>query len=198
MRTTTGRILGLLGLFFLPVTTAFSASPFHVTFQRSRSVAFSTSMSKDEGQETTTNAVQTEGTGDHSAVIEYLKSAEIQEVRQELIMKYVQLGKSPEDAERDVDDFLSDPEQSNQYLEMRRYAKAQADELGFDLYFQLGGAFFIGLAATSLPKYYNAYKVRFRGIYVFASFSFQMWFSWFSLVPMQTVYPDGGGPIPFL
>ena len=100
-------------------------------------------------------------TNDHSAVIEYLKSAEIQEVRQELLMKYVQLGKSPEDAEREVDNFLSDPEQSEQYLEMRRYAKAQADELGFELYLQLGGAFLIGLAATVLPKYISAYQVSF-------------------------------------
>lgn len=55
---------------------------------------------------------------------------------------------------------------------MRRYAKAQADELmGFESIFVIGGAFFLGLGGNVLIKYISAYK---------------------------DVYPDGNGPIPFL
>ena len=155
------RIFCVLGFLLFQSTYAFTVIPKLTTSQTSRSSVFSTSMS-DGKEETVPAAVSPDDpTNDHSAVIEYLKSAEIQEVRQELIMKYVQLGKSPEDAEREVDSFLSDPEQSEQYLEMRRYAKAQADELGFELYLQLGGAFLIGLAATVLPKYITTYQVSF-------------------------------------
>ena len=96
---------------------------------------------------------------EHEEWLANLKSKEIQEVREELIFKYVKLGKGQEEAEREVDKFLSDPEQSEQYLEMRRYAKAQADELGPELILQLGGAFALGLGATVIPKYISAYKV---------------------------------------
>lgn len=90
---------------------------------------------------------------------EQLKSEEVQEVRVELIQKYLQMGRERDAAEADVDAFLSDRERSLQYLEMRRYAAAQADELGPELFLQLGGAFSIGLFATVGIKYFNAYKV---------------------------------------
>jgi hypothetical protein len=152
----TSRILCLLALFFLQSISAFTINAGLASIQRSRSVAFSSSMSNGKDTESSAPA----DTMDPAAVMKYLQSAEIQEVRDALISKYVQLGKSPEDAEREVDGFLSDPERSKQYLEMRRYAKAQADELGFELYLQLGGAMLIGFAATTLNNYYSAYKVR--------------------------------------
>jgi len=99
-----------------------------------------------------------------------LDSKEVQEVRNELIQKYLSLGRTMEYAEMEVDKFLSDPERSSQFLEMRRYAKANND-LGFEFIFQLGGAFLLGLSGNVAVKYFAAYK---------------------------DVYPDGGGPIPFL
>lgn len=92
---------------------------------------------------------------------EQLKSEEVQEVRRELIQKYLSMGIDRERAERDVDAFLSDREKSLQYLEMRRYAAAQADELGPDFLLQLLGAFFFGFLANVGVKYLSAYKVRF-------------------------------------
>jgi len=102
---------------------------------------------------------------------EQLKSEEVQEVRREIIQKYLSMGIDQQKAEQDVDAFLSDREKSLQYLEMRRYAAAQADELGPDFFFQLVGAFLFGLVANVGVKYLSAYK---------------------------SVYPDGNGPIPFL
>ena len=90
-----------------------------------------------------------------------LNSKQIQEVRKELVLKYTSLGKSPEVAETEVDEFLSDKERCQQYLEMRTYAQAQADDLAdFTTVGQLGLAFIIGLIGTVGPKLYNAYQVR--------------------------------------
>lgn len=101
-----------------------------------------------------------------------IKNQEITEVKQELIAKYLSAGKSQDFAEQEVEKFLSDPERSEQYLEMRRYAKAQANELmGFESIFIVGGAFFLGLTGQVGMKYLAAYK---------------------------DVYPGGDGPIPFL
>ena len=72
-----------------------------------------------------------------------IASREIQEVRTELVAKYVHLGKTHEEAEVEVDRFLSDPEQSHQYLEMRRSAKSQ-ELVGPELLVQLAGAFAVG------------------------------------------------------
>jgi hypothetical protein len=101
-----------------------------------------------------------------------LSYTQLQEVRMELISKYLSAGKSQEYAEQEVDKFLSDPVRSEKYLDMRRYAKAQADELmGFESIFVIGGAFVLGLTGNVLIKYIAAYK---------------------------EVYPNGDGPIPFL
>lgn len=102
--------------------------------------------------------VQSDGSED-TDFLERMKSIEIQEVRTELIQKYVELGNDEAVAEEEVDKFLSDPDQSEKFLEMRRYAKSQQEEIDSGLYFQLAGYFFIGLVFTVLPKYINAYKV---------------------------------------
>mmetsp|Transcript_27861 Transcript_27861/g.42182 ORF Transcript_27861/g.42182 Transcript_27861/m.42182 type:complete len:168 (+) Transcript_27861:154-657(+) len=88
--------------------------------------------------------------------MEQLQSSEIQEVRKEMVAKYVSFGKTLEDAEREVDKFLSDPEQSLQYLEMRQYAKSQ-ELMGSNAesMFLLIGAFFLGLAGTVAIKYFD-------------------------------------------
>mmetsp|Transcript_39552 Transcript_39552/g.55736 ORF Transcript_39552/g.55736 Transcript_39552/m.55736 type:complete len:175 (-) Transcript_39552:375-899(-) len=142
-----------------------------LTAVRSAAKESESTESAAEGDTPQDNDAETAAVQEHEAWMEQVQSEEIQEVRAELIYKYVQLGKGQEEAENEVDKFLSDPEQSKQYLEMRRYAKAQADELGPELVLQLGGAFVIGLSATVIPKYISAYK---------------------------SVYPDGNGPIPFL
>mmetsp|Transcript_6567 Transcript_6567/g.9640 ORF Transcript_6567/g.9640 Transcript_6567/m.9640 type:complete len:168 (+) Transcript_6567:83-586(+) len=95
----------------------------------------------------------------HQEWIEQLQSSEIQEVRQEMVAKYVSFGKTIEDAEKEVDKFLSDPEQSLQYLEMREYAKSQelmganAESLMF-----LVGAFLLGVCGSAAIKYFDLGK----------------------------------------
>jgi len=100
-----------------------------------------------------------------------IEQNEIDEVRQELIQRYLSFGKTMEHAEKEVDEFLSDPERSAQFMDMRHYARAQANDLGFESAFQIGGAFLIGLAGTVGTKYYHIYK---------------------------ELYPNGDGPIPFI
>jgi hypothetical protein len=75
-----------------------------------------------------------------------LQSTEIQEVRKELVGKYVELGKTQAEAEIEVDRFLADPDQSGQYLQMRRLAKSQ-ELVGPEFFFQLAGSFALGWLA---------------------------------------------------
>jgi len=84
-----------------------------------------------------------------------LQSDQVQEVRMELIQKYISGGHGIELAEKEVDKFLSDPERSLQYLEMRDYAKSQS-EMGFETALTLSAAFVIGLVGNVGIKYYTA------------------------------------------
>ena len=79
-----------------------------------------------------------------------LQTKEVQEVRQELIKKYVALGRDEAYAESEVDQFLNDPARSLQFLDMKRYAKEHS-ELGFETVIQYATAFLIGMCITSLP-----------------------------------------------
>lgn len=127
----------------------------------------------DEKDQTSADSDTPEETPDPAAVWALqLESEEVQEVRAELVQKYLSLGRTQEYAEREVDEFLSDPERSQQFLEMRRYANAQAEELmGFEIWIQLFGAFALGLGGQSAFKYYHAYR---------------------------SVYAPGEGPLPWL
>ncbi len=81
-------------------------------------------------------------------------------MRNEMVQKYVNAGKPREDAEVEVDKFLSDPERSEKYLDMRRYAKAQSDAMmGFESPLFIFGGFFLGLLGTVGLNYISAYKV---------------------------------------
>lgn len=84
-----------------------------------------------------------------------LESDQVKEVRMELIQKYLSTGHDMELAEKEVDKFLSDPERSLQYLEMRDYAKSQ-NEMGFETALTLGAAFVIGLVGNVGMKYFAA------------------------------------------
>jgi len=91
----------------------------------------------------------------------HLQSVEVQEVREQLVEKYLSLGRSQEYAESEVDNFLNDPNRSQKFLEMRRYAKSQQDAaMGFENILMYGGAFFLGLLGDGIFKYFAAYKVR--------------------------------------
>jgi len=92
----------------------------------------------------------------HEEWMDQLQSAEMQEVRQEMLAKYVSFGKTSVEAEIEVDKFLSDPEQSLQYLEMRQYAKSQ-QLMGSNVESLLGliGAFALGMMGTVAIKYFD-------------------------------------------
>uniref|UniRef100_A0A6U3RM51 Uncharacterized protein n=1 Tax=Ditylum brightwellii TaxID=49249 RepID=A0A6U3RM51_9STRA len=157
---------------FTSAPTSFVArtSPIPTIAHRAASMDSKTDEKEDQ---TSTDSDTTEEPLDPAAVWALqLESAEVQEVRAELVQKYLSLGRTQEYAEREVDEFLSDPERSQQFLEMRRYANAQAEELmGFEVWVQLFGAFALGLGGQSAFKYYHAYK---------------------------SVYGPGEGPLPWL
>mmetsp|Transcript_23029 Transcript_23029/g.26279 ORF Transcript_23029/g.26279 Transcript_23029/m.26279 type:complete len:172 (+) Transcript_23029:156-671(+) len=92
----------------------------------------------------------------HQEWIEQLQSSEIQEVRAEMVNKFLSFGKTAEEAEKEVDKFLCDPEQSLQYLEMRQYAKEQ-QLVGSNVesIMSLAGAFALGLIGTMTIKYFD-------------------------------------------
>jgi hypothetical protein len=89
---------------------------------------------------------------------EQLDDKLLEEVRLELVQKYLAQGITQEEAEKEVDVFLADKDRSEKYLEMRIYASAQADDLGFGLGLQLIGGFLIGFIGIAGPKYFQAYQ----------------------------------------
>ena len=89
---------------------------------------------------------------------EKLDSKLLEEVRLELIAKYLERGITEEEAQNEVDAFLADQERAEQYLEMRMYASAQADDLGLGLIVQLGGGFLIGFLISVGPKYFHVFQ----------------------------------------
>jgi hypothetical protein len=82
--------------------------------------------------------------------VDQLKAPLMQDVRSELIQKYVAQGVSQDTAEQEVDWFLQDTERSQQYLEMRMYAQLQADDFGVEYGLQVLGAFLLGFLGLAV------------------------------------------------
>eukprot|EP00559_Dactyliosolen_fragilissimus_P005062 CAMPEP_0184855122 /NCGR_PEP_ID=MMETSP0580-20130426/441_1 /TAXON_ID=1118495 /ORGANISM="Dactyliosolen fragilissimus" /LENGTH=170 /DNA_ID=CAMNT_0027349551 /DNA_START=75 /DNA_END=587 /DNA_ORIENTATION=+ len=152
-------LLTTVTLGFSGVASGFVISPQPYS-QKSTTTATttpSTLSSTSTGDDTSSQSSNNNADGAESSEwIANLQSKEVDEVRQELIQRYITLGKSQEYAEKEVEEFLSDPERSEQFLEMRRYSKAQADELGFESVFQIGGAFILGLIGQVGFKLFSA------------------------------------------
>jgi hypothetical protein len=81
------------------------------------------------------------------------EASEIQGIRQELVTQYVRrvVGSTYEEAQRIVDDFLSDPDQSGQFIKMKKDAKK--DGLSDDL-FIVGITLAIGFLHILFGFYY--------------------------------------------
>ena len=73
-----------------------------------------------------------------------LKSEAVQRVRQALVKKYLQLGRSSEYAEREVDEFLSDRKRSQKFVEMRAFAVTSGESFTWEDGLQLAIAFLFG------------------------------------------------------
>ena len=96
------------------------------------------------------------------------------EIRQELIDKYLSLGRTYEYAETEIDEFLSDPSRSQKYLDMRKYVKSQQDaSMGFENFLFYAGAFVFGLLGDFIFKYIASIQVSIEFKYlVFTSIIF--------------------------
>lgn len=90
---------------------------------------------------------------------EQLKTPQIQQVRDEMLQKYISLGKSADRAEREVDAFLRDRERAQPFIEMRQYAKRKFDDMGLEIVFQTATITFFCLFTTLALQYHAAYVV---------------------------------------
>mmetsp|Transcript_9358 Transcript_9358/g.20052 ORF Transcript_9358/g.20052 Transcript_9358/m.20052 type:complete len:216 (-) Transcript_9358:207-854(-) len=69
-------------------------------------------------------------------------------IRSDLVTKFVALGRTPSDAESEVDAFLDDEDRSGEFVEMRRYAAVhKEDGMGFEDALLYLGAFCVGVGA---------------------------------------------------
>jgi hypothetical protein len=91
--------------------------------------------------------------------LQQLETPQIQQVRSEMLAKYISLGKSSEQAEKEVDEFLHDRERAQPFVEMRQYAKRKFDDMGLEIVFQTSFIFLFCLFATLGLQYYSAYMV---------------------------------------
>lgn len=141
-----------------PSTTTFTGCRFATTHPSSRSAAvqyYVTPMKKQSMKESwiTTMALATVRPQVPSGEAE----AEIQTIRQELVTQYVRrvVGSTYEEAQRIVDDFLSDPDQSYQFIKMKMDAKK--DGLADDL-FIVGLTLAVGFIHILIGFYYVLYQ----------------------------------------
>jgi hypothetical protein len=77
----------------------------------------------------------------------------MEELRQELIAKYVDAGRTQTVAETEVDSFLLDTQRSGDYIEMRLRTKEESD-LGFEEIIWYAFAFTAGLISHVAANYY--------------------------------------------
>lgn len=90
---------------------------------------------------------------------EQLQTPQIQQVRDEMLQKYISLGKSTETAEREVDAFLRDRQRAEPFVEMRQYAKRKFDDMGLEIVFQTLSITLFCLFVTLGFQYHAAYVV---------------------------------------
>jgi len=88
-----------------------------------------------------------------------LRTSEVQNVRKELIKKYLAMGRTEDVAIREVDEFLNDRERSTPFLEMRHYAKVHQD-LGPEIPIIFILFYLLGLAGSVIMDVYTANRVR--------------------------------------
>lgn len=91
--------------------------------------------------------------------LEQLSSPQIQQVRNEILQKYISLGKSSRVAECQVDAFLRDREKAQPFIEMRQQAKRNFDDMGLETAVQTTVIFVTCLVTTIGLQYYSAYMV---------------------------------------
>ena len=133
-----------------------------VSFARSRPI-FSASL----GTPNTDNKFANRFLVDQELWLQELQSEEVRKVRRRLVQKYIGMGKNADVAEREVDAFLADPEQSQPFLEMRLSALKKAyDDMGLGILVQTVAIFIFCLFATLGLQYYTAYMVCVRGCFV--------------------------------
>lgn len=77
-------------------------------------------------------------------------------IRGELVQKYIALGHSEEYATNEVNYFLEDSERSAQFVEMRRIAMAQGNDLGIENFVQFAAAFSFGLVGSWAMNHFHA------------------------------------------
>ena len=80
----------------------------------------------------------------------------LDEIREELISKYLEQGISRESAIREIDSFLKDGDRPQKYMEMRAYAsKAKGYDLGVGEGFNYVIAFLVGIVGVSIHNWIN-------------------------------------------
>lgn len=73
-----------------------------------------------------------------------LKTPAVKRVREALVKKYLQIGKSLEYAESEVDEFLNDRERSEKFVKMRAFAVTSRESFTWEDGVQLAIAFIFG------------------------------------------------------
>jgi len=180
-------------LLLVKATNAFVKPSF--VARPSISPLFSASMGTTEGK---VLAKQFQRMEQDELWLEQLSSPQIQQVRTEMLQKYIACGKSAETAEREVDAFLRDREKAQPFIEMRQYAKRKFDDMGLEIIVQTTTIFFVCLFATIGLQYYSAYMVS-NASSVFVRDSKIPFLTWSSsrLFPCRLRIRMVVGPFPF-
>lgn len=149
--------LSLIATLLLTKETIAFVSPSLVA-RRLNTPLFSASMAPDEA-EGKALAKQFQRLEQDDLWLEQLNTPQIQEVRSEMVAKYIACGKPSDVAEQEVDAFLRDRERAQPFVEMRQYAKHKFDDMGLEIVVQTAVICLFCLFATIGLQYHSAYMV---------------------------------------
>ena len=156
-----------ISIFFAIVTgaaEAFAPAP-HVTAKTHPSSSLkvssidrniSTSYSLTEPSSSTTSNINIE---DYNIQHAQMSTEEVLEIRNELIQKYLSIGRSQEYAEAEVDEFIRDEKRSAKYFDMKRYARKEGGVMGFETAVQICAYLLMGHIVSDMMRLYMDYQV---------------------------------------
>lgn len=113
----------------------------------------STSYSLTESSSTTTINME-----EYDIQHAQMSTEEVLEIRNELIQKYLSIGRSQEYAEAEVDEFLRDEKRSAKYFDMKRYARTEGGVMGFETAVQVCAYLLMGHIVSDMMRLFMDYQ----------------------------------------
>jgi len=142
----------------ITVGTVQGFSPNNIPSHRSSLKVSTLPFSITKEADTPATSASSESATEYLQQTYHMSRAEVTEIRNELIEKYLSIGRTQEYAEAEVDEFLQDDTRSAKYLDLKRYSRAEGALMGFEDVVQFGAALLFGHMMSDVMKIYMDYQ----------------------------------------